>query len=540
MKQKIRFILCGMLIMATLIGSVHAATFSDVSKNASYAEAVDYVSSTGLMVGYGDGKFQPEKTVTRAEMATVLCKLLGEDKNLKKDGSKFMDVPTSHWGNAYVAKAASLGILSGYGNGKFGPDDTVTFEQALTMMVNALGYGDLAGQYGGYPNGYVTVAKNRGLLTNVNGKVGDRQNRANVAIMLLNLDTAPKFGFGAQKAEYDIVWQDRSYRKNGEYVLENWYDQVILRGKAEAQKKINQIIAKDCEEFLVTLDESDKRWLESERYLPYENTNHADVTHNANGLFSVRMSTGSFWGGMFHNREYGMTFDLNSGKRLELKDLLGKNEGLLPYLRTLVYINYAKEMEYAFQNPWEKASMHMRSLDEVAFYLSNGEIVLCMPYADSDLTMGYIPTGIYVCGEKTQAPSNWKKLLTKSVWCTFEKASENGPGVVTECTFNSDNTCEIWGVEETTVEYRGTYSVSNNGLLTIKYKVEAYYDDFYGEVPGDGVTHEVSFGLQVSGKNLVLTQSSEKKDLLFDGNRGKVVVISPEDFSSFVEKLPSD
>ena len=66
MKQSVRQILMCVLMLQLLTSTVGAAKFSDVSKSASYAEVVDYVSSTGLMVGYGDGKFQPEKTVTRA------------------------------------------------------------------------------------------------------------------------------------------------------------------------------------------------------------------------------------------------------------------------------------------------------------------------------------------------------------------------------------------------------------------------------------------------------------------------------------------
>ena len=166
--------------------NVSATAFKDVGASKPYVSAVGFVSNAGLMVGYGDGTFRPDNPVTRAEMATVLCKLLKQDANLKKDGKKFSDVPTSHWGNAYVCKAASLGVLSGYGNGKFGPDDIVTYEQALTMMVNAMNFGSAAGKLGGYPNGYVKVADNLGLTANVSGKAGTKLTRGNVAIMLFN------------------------------------------------------------------------------------------------------------------------------------------------------------------------------------------------------------------------------------------------------------------------------------------------------------------------------------------------------------------
>lgn len=186
MKKKFTVITVMLAVILLLQTSAFAAAFKDVSASKPFASAVGFVSNAGLMVGYGDGTFRPDSPVTRAEMATVMCKLLKQDTNLEKNGSKFTDVPVSHWGNAYVCKAASMGVLSGYGNGKFGPDDTVTYEQALTMMVNAMKFGSAAGNLGGYPNGYVKVADNLGLTANVSGKVGTKLTRGDAAIMLFN------------------------------------------------------------------------------------------------------------------------------------------------------------------------------------------------------------------------------------------------------------------------------------------------------------------------------------------------------------------
>lgn len=211
MKRKTRAIVAVIVSVMLLHSSVLAAQFKDVSSDANYASAVGFVSNTGLMVGYGDGTFRPNSPVTRAEMATVMCKILGEDNGLKKDAKKFSDVPASHWGNAYVAKAASLGILSGYGNGKFGPDDTVTYEQALTMMVNAMDFGRAAGKLGGYPNGYVKVAANLGLTNNISAKGSTKLTRGNVAILLMNYsdNSTPITGYLGKKV--DVLISDYGY-----------------------------------------------------------------------------------------------------------------------------------------------------------------------------------------------------------------------------------------------------------------------------------------------------------------------------------------
>ena len=186
MKHKLKQTLAGLLAAGMLASPALAASFPDVSSSASYAEAVEYVSDIGLMVGDEQGKFNPNKTVTRAEMAAIISRMLGETEGLSKS-SKFSDVPTSHWANPYVAKAAELGIVSGYGDGKFGPSDTVTYEQAVTMIVRALGGEREAINAGGYPQGYLEAAQSEDLLDGIIAKTGDEMSRANIAVLLSNV-----------------------------------------------------------------------------------------------------------------------------------------------------------------------------------------------------------------------------------------------------------------------------------------------------------------------------------------------------------------
>ena len=138
MRLKVRYLLAGALAGAILIcPAMAASSFPDVDEYAPYAEAVEYLKERNIMVGDNHGNFNPNKTVTRAEMATIVCRMLGETENLTISNT-FTDVPNTHWANKYIAKAAELSIVSGYGNGKFGPNDMVTYEQAVTMVVRAL------------------------------------------------------------------------------------------------------------------------------------------------------------------------------------------------------------------------------------------------------------------------------------------------------------------------------------------------------------------------------------------------------------------
>lgn len=177
------------MVFVIALGAVTAAgalSFPDVDAGEDYADAVNCVSDMEIMVGDSGGKFNPEKTVSRAEMAVIICKLMGETENLKS-GAKFSDVPQSHWANAYIIKAVELGAVSGYGNGKFGPADSLTYEQAVTMIIQALGQGDAAQKAGGYPNGFISVANEKGYLEGIATKIGDPMTRGQTAVLCYNV-----------------------------------------------------------------------------------------------------------------------------------------------------------------------------------------------------------------------------------------------------------------------------------------------------------------------------------------------------------------
>ena len=97
-----------------------------------YHEAVDYVLRNGLMSGYGNGLFGPDDTLTRAQFAQILYNRAG--KPAVTGGSGFTDVPDGKWYAPAVAWAAANGIVGGYGSGLFGPDDNITREQLAVML----------------------------------------------------------------------------------------------------------------------------------------------------------------------------------------------------------------------------------------------------------------------------------------------------------------------------------------------------------------------------------------------------------------------
>ncbi|MCG9967282.1 S-layer homology domain-containing protein [Pelotomaculum terephthalicicum JT] len=87
----------------------------------------------GVISGYPDGTFMPDSTITRAEFSVVLTKAF---KLTLQDGKVFGDT-AEHWANKYIATAAANGIVSGYDDNTFGPDDPITREQMAAMIVKA-------------------------------------------------------------------------------------------------------------------------------------------------------------------------------------------------------------------------------------------------------------------------------------------------------------------------------------------------------------------------------------------------------------------
>ena len=106
--------------------------FSDVSEGDWYYEAVRFVHERGLMNGYSDGRFGPNDPLSRAQLAQILFNNEGRPGvNYLLD---FSDVAQEAWYTEAIRWATSRGIVGGYGNGKFGPNDPITREQLAVML----------------------------------------------------------------------------------------------------------------------------------------------------------------------------------------------------------------------------------------------------------------------------------------------------------------------------------------------------------------------------------------------------------------------
>jgi len=108
-------------------------TFAD-TKNSPYREAIEALASREIINGMGDGSFAPDKTMTRAEYATIVVKALGLTP---KANGKFADVESKAWYAAYIGTANSYSIVNGVSDTEFDPSGTITRQEAAVMTVRA-------------------------------------------------------------------------------------------------------------------------------------------------------------------------------------------------------------------------------------------------------------------------------------------------------------------------------------------------------------------------------------------------------------------
>ena len=152
-----------LVMLFSLTSFAGAANYADVSDD--LVPVLNRLTALGIIEGYPDGTFKPERNITRAEFAKIAVITMGLEKSadlLANVPSQFKDVKVGDWYTKYINVAANQGILKGYPNGNFRPEANITEAEALTIVLRLLGYNDnLPGKW---PYNYVTQADRLGLI----------------------------------------------------------------------------------------------------------------------------------------------------------------------------------------------------------------------------------------------------------------------------------------------------------------------------------------------------------------------------------------
>lgn len=176
-------------VIITVTASYNSAYFNDMDLYSNEQRgAVDYLYENGVTTGVGGGRYGPTSSITRGDFALMVYKAFG--LSAASSTGNFSDVPSSAYYAQAVNSLHSLGIVNGVGNGRFGPNNRVTREDALIMVRQAMravgwsasdGYSSTLSSYSDgstvseYARGAVTFALQMGYLPTAGGRIAPRE-----------------------------------------------------------------------------------------------------------------------------------------------------------------------------------------------------------------------------------------------------------------------------------------------------------------------------------------------------------------------------
>ena len=189
-------------MLSTFAFTVNAdSAFTDVTSDTQYADAIQKLYTDGIVDGYvaedGTRTFKPLDTITRGEFAKLLtvAKIKDAAANLTAASSGFADVdsdPTVSWTIPYIDYAVKASIVNGYEDGTFRAKNTVSYAEAVKMIVCAMGYSTVIEKTDPWYNGYIKVAQQIGILNQAAGSAEDAAPRGLVAQLICNMTTSNK------------------------------------------------------------------------------------------------------------------------------------------------------------------------------------------------------------------------------------------------------------------------------------------------------------------------------------------------------------
>ena len=185
-RKWISFALTMALTLSLLTFPAAAATTADED------EAVEVLSGLNIISGYSDGLYHLEDGLTRAQFCklAILAEGHGDQAAASAYRSLFSDVSGSGWAAPYINLAHEEGLMTGKGDGTFGPDEPVTLDQALTVCLRLLGYTQTdIGPF--WPEDYIAKAQKVGLLEGLRVQNGEVLTRGQAALLLYNLLRLP-------------------------------------------------------------------------------------------------------------------------------------------------------------------------------------------------------------------------------------------------------------------------------------------------------------------------------------------------------------
>ena len=346
------------LCLSTLVN----ASFTDVSKNDSYYNAVNRLKALGIMNGVSDEEFNPSGYVTKEQFARIIIKAAGlEDTAAGMQGtSAYPDVDPNNAASGYINLAISKGFLSGAIDGYFHPEENVLYAQVCVAAVRALGYTD-TDVPGIWPKNYIEKASKLEITDGLKFSNNDMIQRWALAKIIDKLmDTSVK---KQAPNEPDKTFSDAS----------GLYTECIILG--------NSITSNNLAENQVFTNKGIFYYDSSKIELQLGNTYRLDINDNDTVKYAF---------GMQKNLE-GISVDGSVGNKVSYRN--ANNETVYKTLpdKTIYYYNGTK-IEY------DKISSILQTRSSIVFAFNKNNsgydyaVIYDPIYSDPQVARGYEPS----------------------------------------------------------------------------------------------------------------------------------------------------
>jgi hypothetical protein len=231
---------CALLFALSLFSAAASASFPDVYSSNPNLDAINYVQQKGIVAGYADGYFEPDRPINRAEFVKIIIKTKFSDAVINACNKiVFRDLEAGAWYVPYICIAKQMEIVSGYSEGIFYPDNFINFAEAAKIIVRTLRSNELAA--GKYPTGvwyepYVRLLADAGAIPITITDLENSLTRGQMAELIYRLDAKITT---KESLAYDEIG-DRA-------LIDSYYGKIYIKDYDEAYAmKINPEMSLDA------------------------------------------------------------------------------------------------------------------------------------------------------------------------------------------------------------------------------------------------------------------------------------------------------
>ncbi len=414
--KKIVIMVLSLVVCLCMSSTICAAVIPSDVQGTKYETAVKSLVEKNIINGFEDGTYKPNENVTRAQLAKIICEALKLEE--VTDSITFSDVASNHWAMKYINTASKNNIITGYTDGTFKPEANVTYAEAVTMVMRAIGKDVGVSSTGKWYDNYMNKAKENNLLEKIEGVTEEQSlNRGDTALLTYNMlqgnnnmtndefyaftDVYDKLIFRDEN-NYRIFSDDRVndtnsmvYTRKNEDVMQISIDNGQIRNYisipyvnldleiADELNKEFETVYNDVIEQRTTALRDENYFLDDNNVIKwYEDINYDYYLNN--DILSIVV----YYGKGYYAADYEVeTYNINikTGKLLTVPELINfnrnvennlSNEEILERVKELyIEVFNTMDLNYGYEVMLENVPTNINDLK--AFMDENGKIYIC-------------------------------------------------------------------------------------------------------------------------------------------------------------------